>query len=188
VAPEHIALWLAGLRAPLGVYAVLGNHDNVLGAPRMRNAFAAVKIPLIDESSRRITQGRFDFWLIGLADYLTAHPEPKKVLASVDGSVPVIAVAHNPDVMPLIDERVNLLIAGHTHGGQVRLPFYGALATSSEYGKRYEIGHIVEQTDLYVCPGIGTSILPIRFLDPPEICMLTLTGTDPSTLAPTASR
>lgn len=174
VSPEHIASWLSPLQAPLGVYAVLGNHDNALGSERVRAAFESVHIPVLDERSLHLTGGRFDFWLSGLADFVTHDPDLRK-LPPPDG-LPIVAVTHSPDVMPELPARVNLLIAGHTHGGQVRLPLIGALKTSSRYGRRYQIGHIVEQTDLFVCPGIGTSILPVRFLDPPEICVLTLTG------------
>jgi predicted MPP superfamily phosphohydrolase len=181
IAPEDTARWLSALSAPLGVFGVLGNHDHQFDTGRVRAAFTAAGIPLLDEQRRRITQGRFDFWLVGIADATTGKPDLRGLGKTATDMTPIIAFTHSPDVMPQLDASVSLLLAGHTHGGQVRLPFYGAVMTSSAFGKRYEIGHVVEQTDLYICPGIGTTGLPLRFLDPPEICLLTLSGTDPST-------
>ena len=82
---------------------------------------------------------------------------------------------HNPDVFPSIPARVSLTIAGHTHGGQVYLPVIGRPVVPSNYGQRYAIGHIIEQNrHLFVSSGLGTSIVPVRFLVPPEISIVVL--------------
>jgi predicted MPP superfamily phosphohydrolase len=87
----------------------------------------------------------------------------------------VIVVTHNPDVFPRMPGRVLLTLAGHTHGGQVFLPFLGRLIVPSRYGSRYAIGHIHEDgRDPFVTPGIGTSIIPVRFRVPPEISLVTV--------------
>jgi predicted MPP superfamily phosphohydrolase len=90
---------------------------------------------------------------------------------------PIIALAHNPDIFPKLPQHVPLLMAGHTHGGQVRLPFIGSVVKSTRMGDRYSRGHIFENNrHLFVTSGIGTSILPVRFGVTPEIVLLTLTS------------
>ena len=84
-----------------------------------------------------------------------------------------MAFTHNPDMFPELPARITLTLAGHTHGGQVYLPIVGRLVVPSRYGQRYAIGHIIEKgRHLFVTPGLGTSILPVRFLVPPEISLL----------------
>jgi hypothetical protein len=97
-------------------------------------------------------------------------------LANVVDSAPVVVITHNPDIFPLIPNRVCLTLAGHTHGGQVAIPFVGRLIVPSQYGQRYAIGHIREGgRDLFVTSGVGTSIIPIRFRVPPETVFLEIT-------------
>ncbi len=92
----------------------------------------------------------------------------------------VVGEEHNPDVFPEIPERVLLTVAGHTHGGQVVLPFLGRPVVPSRYGERYAIGEVVEGArHLYVTPGIGTSVFPVRFGVPPEISVLHLHAARP---------
>jgi predicted MPP superfamily phosphohydrolase len=87
----------------------------------------------------------------------------------------VIGLAHNPDIFPNVPQRVQLLLAGHTHGGQVRFPIVGTVVESSDYGDRWVRGHVFENNHhLFVTTGIGTSILPVRFGVPPEIVLLTV--------------
>ena len=98
-----------------------------------------------------------------------------RVLAQVPEAAPILLVTHNPDLFPQLPERVTLGIAGHTHGGQVLLPLLGRLIVPSQYGERFAIGHIIEgQRHFFVSPGIGTSIIPVRFRVPPEISLLVL--------------
>ena len=87
----------------------------------------------------------------------------------------MIAFTHNPDIFPNLPERVPLLLAGHTHGGQIRFPLIGTVAEASDFGERYVRGHVVENNHhLFVTTGIGTSVLPVRFGVTPEIVLLTL--------------
>lgn len=173
MAPEIIARGLAGLRARLGVYAVLGNHDEWEGAPRIREALKAAGIHVLDNEVAEIRDRGASFWIAGLADYMT---RAQKITTTVEkaGKV-VIALTHEPDSFPEIPARVALTLAGHTHGGQVALPLLGALVVPSRYGTRYAAGHIVEGgKHLFVTSGIGTSILPVRLGVTPEIAVLTL--------------
>jgi uncharacterized protein len=175
--PEAVARRLAGIRAPLGVVAVLGNHDNWMGGPRFRRAFEAAGIPVLDNDILRLERRGQPLWLVGIADALTGNPRVAETLARVPKGRPVIVLTHNPDLFDHeIPDRVELTLAGHTHGGQVRLPFVGCLVVPSAYGQRYVQGLVTEgRRALFVTPGIGTSILPIRFGVPPEVSLLTLT-------------
>ncbi len=84
-------------------------------------------------------------------------------------------LTHNPDVFPKVPDRVTLTLAGHTHGGQVRLPLIGPPVVPSQFGQRFAAGHVVEGgRHLFVATGVGTSILPVRFRVPPAVTVLTL--------------
>ena len=173
IAPEIIAKGLSGLRARLGIYAVLGNHDEWEDAARIRGALEAEGIHVLDNEVTEIHDRGASIWIAGLADLMTRE---QKIAATIGkaGDL-VIALTHEPDSFPDMPSRVALTLAGHTHGGQVALPLLGALVVPSRYGQRYAAGHIVEGgKHLFVTTGIGTSILPVRFGVTPEIAVLTL--------------
>lgn len=175
VEPELSASVLKQLRAPLGVYAVLGNHDWWFDPVRVRKALEDVGIPVLEDESRNIQSKNGHFWLVGLSDYWEGSHDLKKALANVKGPDPVILFTHNPDVFPEVPSSVALTIAGHTHGGQVALPILGRPIVPSKYGERYASGHVVEHDQhLFVTSGSGTSILPVRFRVPPEISMVSV--------------
>ena len=119
------------------------------------------------------------FWLAGLGDQLAHWVGPHHfegvddlpgTLARVNTDDPVILLAHEPDIFPEVPERVALTLAGHTHGGQIRLPFVPPLWAPSEYGARYAYGHIVERgRHMIVSGGLGCSKVPLRLGVPPEI-------------------
>ena len=175
VAPREIAARLATLRAPLGTYAVLGNHDWWNGAGKLRRAFEDAGIPVLDDRAISLTQGACHFWLAGFGDLWEGKPDVRRALREVPTGAAVLAFTHNPDLFPAVPTSVALTMAGHTHGGQVRVPFFGPVIVPSRHGRRYAQGHIVEQgRNLFVSPGLGTSILPVRFLVPPEVSRLYL--------------
>lgn len=114
-------------------------------------------------------------WVAGLADSTERVVNIKKALKQIKSGEPVIMLTHEPDTFPEIPNSVSLTLAGHTHGGQIRLPFIGAIFTASIYGNKYAKGYIVEKgKQMFVTTGVGTSILPARFLCPPEIVILEL--------------
>ena len=115
-------------------------------------------------------------WAAGVSDWWTGHHDIKAALARVpDDGTPVLLLTHNPDIFPTVPSRVTLTLAGHTHGGQVRVPLFGPPIVPSDFGQRFVAGHIVEGgRHLYVATGVGTSILPVRFLVPPAVTILTL--------------
>jgi len=174
-APEPAAAELARIAAPLGVYAVLGNHDWWFDAERVASALRNVGIALLEDESTRISRGDCEFWLAGVSDFWEGAHDIPRALQGVPPSAPTILFTHNPDLFPDVPPRVSLTIAGHTHGGQVYLPGIGRPIVPSKYGERFAIGQIVEEgRHLFVSSGLGTSILPVRFLVPPEVSVLEL--------------
>jgi len=157
------------------VYAVLGNHDWWLDGPRVQAALESASIPVLEDRAVEIRRGDCTFWLAGVSDYWEGAHDVGRALEEVPEDAAVLVLTHNPDVFPEVPARVTLTIAGHTHGGQVYFPILGRLVVPSRYGERYAIGPIREDgRQLFVSPGVGTSILPVRFLVPPEISLLTL--------------
>ena len=175
VEPEVFAQVLKGLRARHGVFAVLGNHDWWYDGLRVRRALEDVGIRVLEDDVTRVERGGEAIWVIGLADAWTNQTDIRGTLARVTDERPIIALTHNPDLFARIPQRVVLTLAGHTHGGQVNIPFFGRPQVPSEFGQRYAAGHVVEENHhLFVTTGIGTSIIPVRFRVPPEIVLLTL--------------
>jgi predicted MPP superfamily phosphohydrolase len=175
VPPEAIAETLRAIAAPLGVWAVLGNHDWWLDGPRVRAAVEGAGIRVLEDASAEVVHGECRFWLAGFGDFWESRHDVGAALARTDDARPILAFTHNPDLFPEVPDRVSLTIAGHTHGGQVYIPFVGRPIVPSQYGERFAIGHVVESgRHLFVSPGIGTSIVPVRFLVPPEISVLVL--------------
>jgi predicted MPP superfamily phosphohydrolase len=176
VPPEAIGNALRGLDPPLGTWAVLGNHDWWLGQARVRHALEAAGVRVLEDESAPIDGGGCAFWLTGIGDFWESPHDVGAALRPVPEGAPILALTHNPDVFPLLPPaRASLTIAGHTHGGQVYVPLYGRPVVPSNYGARYAIGHVVEGgRHLFVTPGLGTSVIPVRFLVPPEISLLTL--------------
>ena len=179
VPPEDSAPVLGRLRAPLGVYAVLGNHDHWFDAPRVRAALEGAGIVVLEDQARRVERPGGAFWLVGLKDWWEDGRDLEGALAQVIDGAPVLAFTHNPDVFATLPDRFALVLAGHTHGGQVSLPLVGRPIVPSRYGERYAVGHVVESgRHLFVCTGVGTSIVPVRLGVPPEIALLTLRAPD----------
>jgi uncharacterized protein len=175
VEPEPIAAELKGIRAPLGVHAVLGNHDWWFDGGRVTRALEGAGVRVLENQAVRVERGGRAFWLAGVADLWTRTPDVSGALRGVTTDDPVILFTHNPDIFPGVPARVSLTLAGHTHGGQVNLPLVGRPVVPSQFGQRYAFGHVVEGgRHLYVGGGIGTSIIPARFRVPPEIVVLSL--------------
>lgn len=175
VPPADVARELAGLRAPLGVYAALGNHDGWWGAAEVRAALGSAGIAVLEDASQRVQRGDCAFAVVGISDLWTGAHDVAGAFAGVPPGLATLAVMHNPDLFPLLPARTALAVAGHTHGGQVRLPLLGRSSIPSQYGERFAAGAIVEGARHYfVTTGIGTSVFPMRFRVPPEIALLTL--------------
>jgi len=186
---------LAGLKAPLGVHAVMGNHDYWVDKPVQQaghgptvahRALEAAGIPVYENDAVRLTKDGRAFWLAGLGDQLAFLPARRfrstgrfgaddltATLAKVTDDAPVILLAHEPNIAPRVPARVALQLSGHTHGGQVRLLGWSP-AVSRQHGLRLAYGHFRLKCDLIVSGGLGCSLMPIRVGVPPEIVEVTL--------------
>jgi uncharacterized protein len=176
VPPEEIVAELARLRAAAGVVAVLGNHDGWFDHDRVRRAVETIGIRVVEDTAIRLNTPAGPLWVAGISDLWTGRHDLAAALAAVaDDNTPVLLLTHSPDVFPMVPDRVTLTLAGHTHGGQVRLPFFGALIVPSRFGQRFAAGHVVEGgRHLFVSTGVGTSIVPVRFRVPPAVTVVTL--------------
>jgi predicted MPP superfamily phosphohydrolase len=175
---------LARLKAPLGVHAILGNHDWWYDIDGVRKALRDVRIPVLENGAVQLGAPGRRFWLAGIGDqiaYRLGHNMFRGIddlpgtLARVRGDDPVILLVHEPDIFPEVPERVALTLAGHTHGGQIRVPGLWHRWVPSRYGARYAYGHVVENNrHLIVSGGLGTSKVPLRLGVPPEVVRVTL--------------
>ena len=176
VEPQVFGPVLKNFSAPFGTYSVLGNHDNWYSGAKVRAGLEQNGIKVLDNEVLQIQVRGAPLWLIGLGDLWTRQPPRiEETVAQVPEGQTMIAMTHNPDIFPDLPQRVPLLLAGHTHGGQVRFPLIGSVVQSSKFGERYERGDVFENNHhLFVTTGIGTSIVPVRFGVTPEIILLTL--------------
>ncbi|MEW6362642.1 MAG: metallophosphoesterase [Acidobacteriota bacterium] len=178
---------IRGLKARYGVFAVMGNHDDWYDSELVKNAVQAAGYRILDDEIATLDINNTKLRLLGLRDHLRinswkAFSEQTRHLIDTDGgSGDLIVLEHSPDVLPMITGELSispdtrLMLAGHTHGGQVWLPILGRPIIPSSYGQKYAYGHIRDQgLDMFVTSGVGTSILPFRFLVPPEIAVITL--------------
>ena len=192
---------LAGLKASLGVHAVLGNHDwwedktvqrEGQGLPIAGRALEAVGIPVYENDARKLSKNGHSFWLAGLGDQLAYMPARRfrslkrigvddlgGTLAKVTDDAPVILMAHEPDIARRVSSRVALQLSGHTHGGQVRMLGWSPVSPS---GQQLAYGHIKMNCDIVVSGGLGCSIMPFRLGVPPEIVLVTV-GAPPPAIA-----
>ncbi len=184
---SEIADGLAGIEAKNGVYAVLGNHDGWFGDDITAREFNRVGYRVLQNEVVTIVRNGTNLRILGLRDILRVKQwkefadEAKRVLAESRQGGDLIVLEHNPDMLNiitgsnLISPDLKLVLAGHTHGGQVWLPILGTPIVPSSYGQKYSYGHKREDNvDMFVTTGIGTSILPFRFMVPPEIAVLTI--------------
>jgi uncharacterized protein len=205
VTVEGWARPLGNLKAPLGVHAVLGNHDwwderevqnRRQGPTRAGRALEAVGIPVYENKSVRLVKDGKPFWIAGLGDQWAFWPKEQDydefarhgktsyegvddlpaTLAQVTDDAPVILMAHEPDIFPKVPPRVALTLSGHTHGGQLRIFGYSPVVPS-HFGNRFAYGHVVEGgRHLIVSGGLGCSMMPVRLGTPPEIVVVELGG------------
>ena len=164
------------LEAPLGVYAVLGNHDYFADTEALLEALRAARIRTLRNEAIPLEREGERLWLAGLDDLGTGHDDLEQALGGVPEGAPVVLLSHSPDaVEEASDRQVPLMLSGHTHGGQVCLPFWGAVFCFSRFYRRYVDGLFqVGPTALYVNRGLGKALLPLRFLCRPEVTLLTL--------------
>jgi uncharacterized protein len=173
----HCAEILSRIECPLR-YAILGNHDALVGAPAVTDSLQTHGIPVLTNSSVPLERDGRRLWLAGMQDALEQRPDLLTALPTGrnPGREPLILLAHEPDFADrVLGEQIDLVLSGHTHGGQIRIPFLPPLLLP-EMGTKYVEGlfRLRDGTQLYVNRGIGAVNLPFRFRCPPEISVITL--------------
>lgn len=188
---------LGHLAAPLGVYAILGNHDWRKDSTAMKRgrgptvageALKQAGSRVLENEALPLPGGDPSIWIAGLGDQIAFVPSWKHLglrrrhaddlpstLAQIPAGEPAILLAHEPDIFPQVPARITLTLSGHTHGGQFRAFGYSPVVPS-RYGNRYAYGRVREQSDLVVSAGLGMSVAPIRLGVPPEISVVELVG------------
>ena len=174
---DPCAQLLAELRAPYGVWSALGNHDALSDPDRVTNALKTVGIPMLSNKAVAIEKEGARFWLGGVDDVLGGSPDLPSTLHGIPAEEAVVLMAHEPDYADYVaDYPVDLQLSGHTHAGQVRIPFLPPLYLP-EMAKQYVWGLFkIRALTLYTSAGIGTVDLPLRWNCPPEVTLITLTG------------
>lgn len=171
---------LKRLKAKHGVVSILGNHDHFIGKGYSRDVIESHRIPLLENRHTYIEEGKSVLCVAGTKDLLEDQPDLYAALGGVDKTVPRVLLAHHPDYAEYMpkDERVDLVLSGHTHGGQVRIPFSIAPVIPSRFGQKYSGGLVSidreEGTQVYVSRGVGVVMIPVRFNCPPELTLIRL--------------
>lgn len=173
ISQNKISDVLAKLKAPSGVFSIMGNHDYE-PAGVVENIIKLSKITLLQNESKLIKYNNHFVKIIGFKDLWHFDLVPEAVIGTKNANVPAIVLSHNPDIFADIPSDVSLTLSGHTHGGEVYIPILGAPMVPSRYGQRFRKGYIVENNKhLFVTGGVAT-LSPFRFLNPPEVVFLTL--------------
>jgi uncharacterized protein len=184
---ETVAENLKGLQAKCGVYAVLGNHDGWYNDGKVKTELERVGITVLENEMKVIEKDGQKFRLLGLKDHLKLNSwysfdtDIRNVVAKNEQVGDFIVLEHSPDILEVLSyhktlgKDFKLMLAGHTHGGQVWFPVLGTPVVPSSFGQKYSYGHKRENNmDIFITSGVGTSVLPIRFMMPPEIAVLTI--------------
>lgn len=168
---------LSGLKAKIGKFAVLGNHDHYNSAGRVTRALRQAGITVLIDERERLEKKGDKLWLFGVDDFLQGDTDLVKLYRDCPKDEARITLSHNPDFLRVFAEKqqhTDFMLSGHTHGGQVRIPLIGAPHLQL-LGHEYVMGlNRLEMMQIYTTRGIGTVGPPVRFLCPPEIVLYTL--------------
>ena len=170
--PEKIADGMSKIKTKYGFYTTLGNHDTYYNKEKVKTALEKKGIKVLDNENVKINVNGENIYIAGVADMATDRPMIWTALPDTES--PVIFLTHSPDLFPRLKENINLTLAGHLHGGQFRILFFGAIYTPSGYGDRYSKGNIITENGnkMIVTRGIGTSLIHFRFCCFPEIVVI----------------
>lgn len=168
---KDIAEELKKIKSKYGTFGIMGNHDWYLDGKKIVSALNEVNIKILQNENVSVKIADKEVCIAGIEDMYTRQPDLKKALLSC--KKPVILLSHEPDIYPDVPKNVCLTLAGHMHGGQVRLPLIGALIVPSPMGVKYAQGYFEEKgRKMIVSSGLGTSLLPLRFNTIPEIVII----------------
>jgi len=171
-----VARALGRLRARLGVFAILGNHDFQVDPEEITRALRAQRIRVLRNSHCALRSRSGNLWIVGVDDLWWEAEDFRAAMRSVPARDPKVLLCHNPLGIRLAAAHgIDLMLSGHTHGGQVRLPMVGSVYGRSKLGQRFVEGwNRLDGTQIYVSRGIGKVLVPLRFGCPPEITCLRL--------------
>ena len=164
---------LGGLRAPLGVVVAPGNHDHWFKPDALRGELETRGLRVLQNEAVKLGP----LVIGGVDDDYSGHDDVPATLAAMDRIGPGVPLllTHSPDIVPAVKRPVAAIFAGHTHCGQIRFPFIGALTYVSRYGDRFACGDITDEGQrIFVGAGLGTSLLPLRFNTPPDAWLVSL--------------
>lgn len=167
---------LGRLNAPEGVWAVLGNHDHYTDGELTTRALERNHIPVLNNANTRLKRGSDTLQLAGIDDWSWAKNDWNKAFFGIDQTRPIVLLSHQPSVLDLAEtQNTSLILSGHTHGGQIRLPFVGAPARLATNDLKYAHGLFRRgETQLYVSSGTGVIGLPLRLGARPEVAVIRL--------------
>lgn len=163
---------LAGLKAPLGVWAVWGNHDYRFNNYQTRDLseleghLGQVGIEILKNRGSFL---REDFYLAGVDDWWEGEPDAAAALMGRQNGAATVLLSHNPDFLYEVPQSVDLTLCGHTHGGQIVLPGYGPAFTSSKYKQKFASGWVDDPVPGFISRGLGVASLPLRVNCPAEL-------------------
>lgn len=173
--PRELAAPFGRLKARLGVVAVLGNDDHWAEPRAIADELRKAKAVVLSNDATRAGP----LVIGGVDDEFTDHDNLAATYAAMDrlGQGPRVILSHGPDIVPDLPKAVSVVVTGHTHCGQIVLPFVGAISYVSRYGNRFACGLIDDRGQrVVVTAGLGTSVLPLRYGAPPDVWLLTLTA------------
>jgi len=171
--PEQIAAVLGGLKARHGVYAVLGNHDWWTDGPRFNQALKAAGITVLLNES--VPLPGTTVWVVGIGDRVTAHSNAAAAVQGLPPDAQTLTFMHDPASARQLPKETGLSVAGHTHGGQVWIPFYGSIVAPHGWPRTRTYGWVpLARRDVYITSGLGVSIYPARLNMRPEWVMFTI--------------
>jgi uncharacterized protein len=177
VPPETIAGLLSRMASPCGSFGVLGNHDYVYGKDDVAAALRAAGIAVLDHGRAPFSYEGHSIDVIGISDAHIAWPEGQALLKALSPDKPAVIVTHDPAHFAGVPAGPFLTLAGHTHGGQIRLPGIGVLTNASDAPMHWTHGLVAEDgRHMIVTAGLGTSGVPLRIGVPPEFVMIEVTG------------
>jgi uncharacterized protein len=165
---------LRGLKANYGVFGVIGNHDWWFDEAKVRTEFEKIGVKVLENASADVEVKGKTVRIVGIEDFWKKKSVDVVAVDELVGDEQnVIGITHNPDTFEFTTDKISLLFAGHTHGGQVWLPIIQSPIPVAK--REYTIGHIVEDgRNLFVTKGVGTSGPPIRFCATPEIAVINI--------------
>lgn len=173
IRPETIAEVISPLMRKAPAFAVMGNHDSEYGSHLVGEALAERGVTVLRNASSEVKTSGGSIWIAGLEDASTGYPDVVTALRDVPALGRTLLMAHDPASFAAVPSGLIATVCGHTHGGQVRLPFVGPVINASSAPLAWTHGRITEaHGTLIISAGLGTSGLPIRLNCPPEILLL----------------